>query len=71
MTDQKIADPAQLAETMLDMGRRARAASRKLGQMRPADRSRGLKAVAAAIKADAAKILAANEQDMAAAREKG
>ena len=71
MTDTMTADTAPLAETMLDMGRRARAASRKLGQMTPADRTRGLTAVAGAIRADAAKILAANEQDMEAAREKG
>ncbi|MEP6276308.1 MAG: gamma-glutamyl-phosphate reductase, partial [Hyphomonas sp.] len=71
MTDTMTADSATLAETMLDMGRRARAASRKLGQMTPADRTRGLTAVAGAIRADAAKILAANEQDMEAAREKG
>ena len=71
MTDTMTADTAILAETMLDMGRRARAASRKLGQMTPADRTRGLTAVAGAIRADAAKILAANEQDMEAAREKG
>ena len=71
MTDTLLSAPADLAATMLDMGRRARAASRKLGQMSPADRTRGLSAVAAAIRADAAQILAANEQDMAAAQEKG
>ena len=58
-----IADTVDLAETMLDMGRRARAASRKLGQMTPADRTRGLQAVAAAIRASASKVLAANAQD--------
>jgi len=56
---------------MLDMGRRARAASRKLGQMTPADRTRGLQAVAAAIRASASKVLAANAQDMDAAEAKG
>jgi glutamate-5-semialdehyde dehydrogenase len=71
MTDTMIADTADLAETMLDMGRRARAASRKLGQMTPADRTRGLQAVAAAIRADASHILAANAQDMDAAEAKG
>lgn len=71
MTDTMIADTADLAETMLDMGRRARAASRKLGQMTPADRTRGLQAVAAAIRASASKVLAANAQDMDAAEAKG
>ena len=66
-----IADTVDLAETMLDMGRRARAASRKLGQMTPADRTRGLQAVAAAIRASASKVLAANAQDMDAAEAKG
>ncbi|HBL93186.1 MAG TPA: gamma-glutamyl-phosphate reductase, partial [Hyphomonas sp.] len=71
MTDTMIADTVDLAETMLDMGRRARAASRKLGQMTPADRTRGLQAVAAAIRASASKVLAANAQDMDAAEAKG
>lgn len=67
-----IADQtADLGETMLEMGRRARDASRRLGRMSPADRTRGLKAVAGAIRAAADKILSANETDMAAAREKG
>ncbi|KCZ63284.1 hypothetical protein L53_08410 [Hyphomonas sp. L-53-1-40] len=71
MTDTMIADTVDLAETMLDMGRRARAASRKLGQMTPADRTRGLQAVAATIRASASHILAANAQDMDAAEAKG
>nr|WP_273242246.1 glutamate-5-semialdehyde dehydrogenase [Hyphomonas atlantica] len=67
MTDQT----ADLGETMLRMGRNAREASRKLGRMSPADRTRGLKAVASAIRAASDKILSANEADMTAAREKG
>ena len=67
MTDQT----ADLGETMLRMGRNAREASRKLGRMSPADRTRGLKAVAGAIRAASDKILSANEADMTAAREKG
>jgi len=67
MTDQT----ADLGETMLRVGRNAREASRKLGRMSPADRTRGLKAVAGAIRAASDKILSANEADMTAAREKG
>jgi glutamate-5-semialdehyde dehydrogenase len=60
-----------LRETMLDMGWRARAASRALGLLTPQDRTRGLVAIAAAIRAASAEILAANAEDLAAARLKG
>jgi glutamate-5-semialdehyde dehydrogenase len=53
------------------MGDRARAASRALGLMTAADRTRGLTAIAAAIRAAATGILAANAEDMTAARAKG
>jgi len=56
---------------MHDMGARARAASRALGLRPAADRTRGLIAIAAAIRAAAADILAANAEDMDAARAKG
>jgi glutamate-5-semialdehyde dehydrogenase len=62
---------AALAEEMHAMGERARAASRTLGLMTPEDRTRGLVAIAAAIRAAADDILTANEADMAAARTKG
>jgi glutamate-5-semialdehyde dehydrogenase len=62
---------AALAEEMHAMGERARAASRALGLMTAEDRTRGLKAIAAQIRANAAGILAANAEDMAAARAKG
>jgi glutamate-5-semialdehyde dehydrogenase len=62
---------AGLAEQMHDMGARARAASRALGLRPAADRTRGLIAIAAAIRAAAADILAANAEDMDAARAKG
>jgi glutamate-5-semialdehyde dehydrogenase len=62
---------AALAEQMHAMGDRARAASRALGLMTPADRTRGLAAIAAAIRAAAPGILAANAEDMTAARAKG
>ncbi|MFN3312191.1 MAG: glutamate-5-semialdehyde dehydrogenase [Hyphomonas sp.] len=60
-----------LADTMLDMGKRARAASRAMGQLTPDDRTRGLMAIARALRAAAPEILAANAKDMDAAREKG
>ena len=60
-----------LAERMHDMGARARAASRALGLLSADDRTRGLTAIAAAIRAAAPEILAANEADMAAANAKG
>lgn len=71
MTVQTTSPDAALAETMLEMGRRARAASRALGRKTPEDRTRGLKAVAAAIREAASTILDANAKDMDAAREKG
>jgi glutamate-5-semialdehyde dehydrogenase len=62
---------AALAERMHDMGARARAASRVLGLLSADDRTRGLTAIAAAIRAAAPEILAANEADMAASTAKG
>lgn len=62
---------AALAEHMHAMGTRARAASRALGLMTAADRTRGLTAIAAAIRADAPEILKANAEDMTAAKAKG
>uniref|UniRef100_UPI0023548755 glutamate-5-semialdehyde dehydrogenase n=1 Tax=Hyphomonas adhaerens TaxID=81029 RepID=UPI0023548755 len=71
MTIQTPAPNADLAETMLQLGRNARAASRALGKLTADDRTRGLKAIAAAIRAAALDILAANAEDMEAARAKG
>ncbi|MFN4226156.1 MAG: glutamate-5-semialdehyde dehydrogenase [Hyphomonas sp.] len=62
---------AALAEEMHAMGERARAASRALGLVSAADRTRGLKAIAGRIRARAPQILAANAEDMAAATAKG
>ena len=62
---------AALAEQMHAMGDRARAASRALGLMTAADRTRGLTSIAAAIRAAAPGILAANAEDMTAATSKG
>ncbi len=69
----RVIDPplADLTGTLMEMGRRARAASRRLGQLTPGDRTRGLIAIAAAIRAASPDILAANAKDMAAACGKG
>src|SRR5690606_15357940 len=64
------AEPA-LAEVMQDLGRRARAAARTLGLAPAETRARALRAMAAAIRAQEAAILAANDRDMAAATDKG
>ncbi|MCA8906157.1 MAG: gamma-glutamyl-phosphate reductase, partial [Hyphomonas sp.] len=71
MTVQTPPPSADIAETLLDMGRRARAASRALGKLGAKDRTRGLNAIAAGIRAAAPEILAANADDMAAGRAKG
>jgi glutamate-5-semialdehyde dehydrogenase len=71
MTVQTRQPDDTLTQTMLDMGTRARAASRALGRLSADDRTRGLKAIAAAIRAAAPAILDANRQDMEAARKKG
>lgn len=71
MTVQTPPPSADLAEIMTSMGQRACAASRALGLLTAQDRTRGLKAIAAAIRAAAPEILAANGKDMEAARAKG
>jgi glutamate-5-semialdehyde dehydrogenase len=71
MTVQTERPVPDLTEIMRDMGARARAASRALGRLDAADRTRGLKAIAAAIRTGAPAILAANLKDMDAARKKG
>lgn len=71
MTVQTERPAPDLTEIMRDMGARARAASRALGRLDAADRTRGLKAIAAAIRAAAPAILEANLKDMDAARKKG
>ena len=71
MTVQTPPPDAALAETMIDMGARARRASKELGQMTAEDRTHGLKAIAGAIRGDSKKILEANAKDMEAARAKG
>ena len=71
MTVQSPIPDSALTETMMDMGTRARSASRALGRLTADDRTRGLKAIAEAIRAAAPTILEANVKDMEAARKKG
>lgn len=71
MTVQTPPPSADLAEIMTGMGQRARAASKALGLLTAQDRTRGLTAIATAIRAAAPEILAANGKDMEAARAKG
>lgn len=65
------AHSAALAGTMLAMGDAARAASAAIAKAGPEARTAALKAMAAKIRATAPQILAANAQDMDAARVKG
>ena len=65
------AHDAALAGTMLAMGEAARAASAAVAKAGPETRTAALKAMAASIRAIAPEILAANAQDMDAARVKG
>ncbi|TDQ78882.1 glutamate-5-semialdehyde dehydrogenase [Dongia mobilis] len=60
-----------LMDEMLALGRAAKAASLKLAQAPREKKDLALKAMAAEIRAQAPKILAANERDMAAARARG
>ena len=60
-----------LKQQILDFGRRARAASRLLAQLPAARKNAALLAMADEIAARTATILAANEQDLAHAREHG
>lgn len=58
-------------ELIAEMGKRARSAAARLAAMTSAEKSRALLAAAQAIRDDAAAILAANAQDMVAARANG
>ncbi|MDG3440896.1 glutamate-5-semialdehyde dehydrogenase [Nitrospirillum amazonense] len=60
-----------LTALMQDIGQRARAASADLAVTTPEQRVAGLRAAAAALRADAATILDANARDMAAGQAKG
>ena len=64
-------DTAGIEAAMLELGRRARAAAALLANAAPGAKVQALEAAAAAIRADADAILAANARDMEAARAKG
>ncbi len=60
-----------VAALMADIGHRARAAARTLANARPDDKNRALMQAAAAIRASAPAILAANASDVADAQARG
>ncbi len=62
---------ADVAAYMLGVGEAARAAARALARADSAAKDRALTAIAAAIRRDAAKLLAANAEDVAAAKSRG
>jgi glutamate-5-semialdehyde dehydrogenase len=66
-----IEGTGDLAATMADIGRAARAAARVLALAPTAQKDRALNAMAAAIRAQKAAILAANAEDLAEARSGG
>jgi glutamate-5-semialdehyde dehydrogenase len=66
-----VSHDAALAAEMIGMGRRARAASSALSKAGPDARTAALRAMAVEVRAAMPEILAANELDMAGAREKG
>lgn len=69
----RIMNPREssLEQTMFELGKRARAAAARLSHLSPADRTRGLNAMADALVTSTSDILSANERDINAAREKG
>src|SRR6185437_1222219 len=62
-----LAQPPDLARDMRALGARARAAAALLARAEPARKTDALRRAAAAIRADAAALLAANARDIAAA----
>lgn len=71
MTIQTFQSDAAVADTLEAMGYKARAAFHALGKTSAKDRTHGLMAISAAIRAAIPEILAANDEDMTAARAKG
>ncbi|MBU0823266.1 MAG: gamma-glutamyl-phosphate reductase, partial [Alphaproteobacteria bacterium] len=63
--------PGDAAALIADMGARARVAAKRLALTPTAEKAAGLIAAAAAIRARAADILAANGEDMTAGRANG
>ncbi|MBK9117837.1 MAG: glutamate-5-semialdehyde dehydrogenase [Betaproteobacteria bacterium] len=66
-----LGDVADVAAYMRAVGTAARAAARELARADTATRNRALLAIAAAIRADEARLLAANAEDVAAAKAAG
>ena len=71
MTKHETLPDAALADAMLDMGARARAASAALARATSDDRTRAINAMAASIRAASDVLLSANAKDMEAGRDKG
>ncbi|MEM6534794.1 MAG: glutamate-5-semialdehyde dehydrogenase [Pseudomonadota bacterium] len=71
MADTYLTPAGDLSQTMLDMGKRARAASGALGKATPHVRTAALNAMADQIVAAEADILAANTEDLEGGRAKG
>ena len=63
--------PADIKSYMLELGRRARAAARELARADTQTKNRALLAMAAAVRRNAAKLLAANAEDVRSARASG
>jgi glutamate-5-semialdehyde dehydrogenase len=66
-----IGDDASTEEVMLEMGRRAKVAARRLALATPAQKNAALTAMAQAIRARTTLICEANAEDVAAARQEG
>ena len=66
-----VAESPDVASLMLGLGRRARAAARRVGLATPEEKGAALQAMASRIRAAAEDILAANAEDMAQARANG
>jgi glutamate-5-semialdehyde dehydrogenase len=63
--------PANLTQTLREMGSAARAASRLLAMLKPDQKNAGLRGIAGALRDGTNEILAANAKDIAAARAQG
>ena len=63
--------PLDIKSYMLEVGRRARAASREVARAATATKNRALLAAAKAVRRDAKKLLAANAEDVKSARAAG
>ena len=71
MNDTHMETANAIERYMLDVGRRARAASRVVGRAETRTKNGALLAIAAALEADEERLLAANRLDMAAGRADG